>query len=98
MLKSVLRTPRFLRDVKALKKKHYDIEKLGRPISLIMRQQYDLLIREYRDHQLTGNWSGYRELHVESDWLLIYKVEKGELQLVLTRTGSHDELFAKSKR
>lgn len=98
MLKSILRTPHFLRDVKTLKKKHVDIEKLNRPILLIMQQQYHVLIHEYRDHQLTGNWSGYRELHIESDWLLIYKIEKEELQLVLTRTGSHDELFAKSKR
>ena len=52
-----------------------------------------LLSTKYRDHQLTGSWKGYREIHIEGDWLVIYRVEKQELQLVLTRTGSHDDLF-----
>lgn len=40
-----------------------------------------------------GNWKGYREIHLEGDWLLIYRVKHSELLLVLTRTGSHDDLF-----
>ena len=43
------------------------------------------------DHALTGNYVGHRECHLEPDWLLIYKVENG--QLILVRTGSHSELF-----
>ncbi len=58
-----------------------------------MAQNKQLLSTKYRDHPLTGNWKGYREIHIEGDWLVIYRVEKQELQLVLTRTGSHDDLF-----
>ena len=48
---------------------------------------------KYRDHNIIGNWNGHRECHLESDWLLIYKIEK-ELELLnLVRTGSHGELF-----
>ncbi|WP_338151769.1 type II toxin-antitoxin system YafQ family toxin [Enterococcus cecorum] len=47
----------------------------------------------YKDHSLKGNWQGYRELHIEDDWLLIYKIEKESITLVLTRTGKHDDLF-----
>lgn len=42
-----------------------------------------------------GEWAGFRELHIEGDWLLIYRIDHGELCLVLTRTGSHDALFGR---
>ena len=47
----------------------------------------------YRDHALTGNYTGFRECHIQPDWLLIYKVESDILTLTLTRTGSHSDLF-----
>ena len=50
---------------------------------------------EYRDHPLKGDYKGYRECHVggEFDWLLIYKIDKGLLTLLLSRTGTHQDLF-----
>lgn len=44
-----------------------------------------------RDHALGGNWKDHRECHIEPDWLLIYLPEGGDL--ILTRTGSHSDLF-----
>lgn len=44
-----------------------------------------------RDHNLSGNYSGYRECHIEPDWLLIYKQTDDELRL--DRTGTHADLF-----
>jgi len=44
-----------------------------------------------KDHALTGNMNGYRELHVEPDWLLLYAVDGNSLEFV--RTGSHADLF-----
>lgn len=92
-LTSVFRTNQFKRDAKALFKKHYDAAKLADAIEALMRQNRDELRTRYRDHALKGNWKGYREIHLEGDWLLIYRVEHSELLLVLTRTGSHDDLF-----
>jgi mRNA interferase YafQ len=43
------------------------------------------------DHALSGNLSGYRELHIEPDVLLIYKLTDSEI--ILVKIGSHDELF-----
>ena len=51
------------------------------------------LPEQYRDHNLSGDWQGYRECHIRPDWLLIYKVEQGKLTLTLTRTGTHSDLF-----
>ena len=45
-----------------------------------------------RDHDLTGNWSGYRECHIKPDLLLIYRKVDDDL-LRLARLGSHSELF-----
>lgn len=93
MLKSVFRTTQFKKDFKVLLKKHYSPDKLKQAIDALMAQNKQLLSTKYRDHPLTGNWKGYREIHIEGDWLVIYRVEKQELQLVLTWTGSHDDLF-----
>jgi mRNA interferase YafQ len=49
------------------------------------------LPERYRDHPLRGNWKGYRDAHIEPDWLLIYRIVGDELHLV--RTGSHADLF-----
>ena len=48
---------------------------------------------KYKDHKLSGDLAGYRECHIENDWLLIYKKEKDKLILLLTQTGSHSDLF-----
>ena len=53
------------------------------------------LQESYRDHALKGNYDGFRECHIQPDWLLIYRVEKDRLVLALSRTGSHSELFDK---
>lgn len=58
-----------------------------------MTEDRDLLSTKYRDHALVNNWKGYREIHIEADWLLIYRIKRDELQLVLTCTGSHDQLY-----
>lgn len=47
--------------------------------------------KKYRDHALSGEWSGFRECHIKPDLLLIY--ETGEDSIQLVRLGSHSELF-----
>jgi len=51
---------------------------------------------EWKDHELVGNWTGFRECHIGGDFLLIYKLGKaGKYEMVVfTRTGTHAELFA----
>lgn len=81
----------FKKDFKRIKKRGYDMRLLEKVIAdLASGTDLD---EKYRDHALSGEWSGYRECHITSDWLLIYKIEKKELILFLTRTGTHAELF-----
>ena len=51
----------------------------------------DALPSENKDHNLTGNFTGYKECHIDADWLLIY-CHKGN-ELFLYRTGTHSDLF-----
>ncbi len=51
------------------------------------------LDRGYCDHKLKGEFSGYRECHIQGDLLLIYKIENKELILVLVDIGTHSDLF-----
>ncbi len=48
---------------------------------------------EYQDHNLHGEYEGYRECHIRGDILLIYRIEEQKLILVLFNIGSHSELF-----
>lgn len=52
-----------------------------------------VLEEKYRDHPLSGNYSGFRECHIQPDWLLIYQIDDGQLNLFLLRTGTHSDLF-----
>lgn len=60
----------FDNDVKRLKKKHYDMSRLEEPLRALGESDTDVLKTKYSDHALTGDWKGFRELHVESDLLL----------------------------
>ena len=50
------------------------------------------LAAKYRDHDLSGDWAGYRECHVKPDLLLIYRKSDSDT-LRLARLGSHSALF-----
>ncbi|WP_213990685.1 type II toxin-antitoxin system YafQ family toxin [Sodalis sp. dw_96] len=48
---------------------------------------------EYLDHALTGEWSGFRELHIGGDFLLIYRIDFEKDIVIFTDLGTHAELF-----
>lgn len=79
----------FKRDVKRLHRQKADLLQLQVIVEMLAAQQ--ALDEKHRDHFLIGDWKGYRECHIKPDWLLIYRIEDDELQLV--RTGSHADLF-----
>jgi mRNA interferase YafQ len=88
-----MRTPsystQFQRDVKRLKRRGKDLEKLKRLIELLLAG--DPLPPQYKDHSLKHGWAGYRDAHVEPDWVLVYSAT--EKTVHLERTGTHEELF-----
>lgn len=81
----------FKKDFKRIKKRGYDISRLEKIVELLANEVP--LPEQFKDHNLSGNYSGFRECHIAPDWLLIYQVNNNELVLVLSRTGSHSDLF-----
>lgn len=90
---SIERTAQFKRDFKLAEKQGLDMTELAKVITILANG--DRLPDKYRDHELQGNYKGYRECHIEPDWLLIYKISSNILVLSLVRTGSHSRLFSK---
>ena len=83
----------FKKDYKRIIKRGYKAERLEKVLNYLVNEIP--LPQEYRDHDLTGDWKGYRECHIQPDWLLIYKIRNDSLVLTLTRTGTHSDLFNK---
>lgn len=81
----------FKKDFKTCQERGYKLELLQAAIETLRIPA--ALPEKNKDHQLTGNYSGYRECHIEPDWLLVYKQTADELQLF--RTGTHSDLFKK---
>ena len=84
-----VRSTQFKRDVRRAAKRGKDLAKLRGLLASLIQQEP--LSDRYLDHPLRGTWQGYREAHIEPNWLLVYRVEGDELHLV--RTGSHADLF-----
>ncbi len=81
----------FKKDFKTCVKRKYNmpllqqvIDTLRIPTPLSTKNKY---------HNLSGNYSGYRECHITPDWLLIYKQTDDELRL--NRTGTPADMFDK---
>jgi mRNA interferase YafQ len=80
---------KFKRDAKRAEKRGKDMEKLKAILLLLIEEKP--VPPNYSDHPLKGQWAGFRDLHIEPDWLLLYRIEGEELRLA--RTGTHADLF-----
>lgn len=81
----------FKKDLKLVKKRGKNLSKLKKIIEKLVNEEQ--LSPQNRDHSLSGNWKTFRECHIEPDWLLIYRINSDEVELVAQRTGSHADLF-----
>lgn len=84
-------TSKFRKEYKLAKKRGLDMNLLETVIDTLLEEKP--LDEKYRDHALSGNYSGFRECHIQPDWLFIYKIDGERLVLVAARTGSHSDLF-----
>ncbi len=84
-------TKQFSKDIKKAQKRGKNLNKFKIIAkTLLSGEKLDAI---YRDHSLIGNYVGRRECHIESDWLLIYKIDGSNL--IFERTGTHSDLFKK---
>ena len=85
-----IRSSQFKRDVKKAERRGKQMEKLRTVLVLLITEQP--LQQAYKDHPLKGSWKNHRGIHIEPDWLLIYRIAGADLHL--TRTGTHTDLYA----
>ena len=84
-------TGKFKKSLKLARKRGLD---LGLMDDVVEKLLSGLPLEEkYRDHELKGNYKGFRECHIQPDWLLVYLVENDILTLTLVDTGTHADLF-----
>ena len=84
-------TGKFKKSLKLAKKWGLDLKLLDKVITML---QNDIPLEEkYRDHELKGKYQGFKECHIQPDWLLIYLKENDVLTLTLVDTGTHSDLF-----
>ena len=87
----VVFSTRFKKDLKLAKKRGYNLDLLDEVV--VKLQNRETLPPKNCDHDLTGDYIGFRECHILPDWLLVYRVDEEELLLFLSRTGTHSDLF-----
>lgn len=86
-----IRAKQFKKDYKLAISRGKTMKKLLDVMEMLLQEKP--LEQKYRDHNLTGNYVGCRECHIEPDWLLIYS--KTALNIYFIRTGTHSDLFGK---
>ncbi len=89
----IVYTNRMKKDAKLMQKRGKDMNKLIKVLALLAEGKP--LPAQYKDHQLSGNLSDFRECHIEPDWLLMYQIYDDILIISATATGSHADLLVK---
>jgi len=84
-------TTRMRRDIRRMKRRGKNLSKLFSFLDLL--KTGEPLPEIYQDHQLKGDLDDLRECHIESNWLLVYRIDEGELILLATATGTHADIF-----
>jgi mRNA interferase YafQ len=84
-------TKRFDKDMKRIAKRKLDVSRMAVVVRTLIEEKP--LAEKHKDHELKGDYAGFRECHITPDWLLIYAIDKGNLILTASRTGSHSDLF-----
>lgn len=88
---NVVLSNHFKKDLKAISKRGYNLDLLDDVVNMLASKQ-PLPIKN-SDHALSGKYTGFRECHIQPDWLLVYRYEDNDLILFLSRTGTHSDLF-----
>ena len=93
MTYNIVQTNKFKKDYEKCIKRGLKIDELKEV--LVLLSQGAVLPQKYFDHPLkpSKDYINCRELHIEPDWLLIYKYSNDNVILYLIRTGTHSDLF-----
>ncbi|WP_323089031.1 type II toxin-antitoxin system YafQ family toxin [Allobaculum sp. JKK-2023] len=91
MAYELILTRNFKKSLKLARKRGLDIALLENVVNML--QNNIPLEKKYEDHSLKGKYRGFRECHIQPDWLLIYLKEDDVLTLTLVDTGTYADLL-----
>ena len=97
-MRTIILSTQFKKDIKLARKRHLPLDEMNR---IVFNLANDIpLTADKHDHQLYGDYVGYRECHIMPDWLLIYrKTDSNGVEILnMYRSGTHSDLFGKTKR
>ena len=92
-MREIILTTKFKKIYKLMKKRGMNLSLLNEIVGRLQRDEP--LDERNHDHELTGDYIGFRECHIDPDWLLVYYKKDNVLTLSLINTGSHSDLFKK---
>ena len=81
----------YRKDYKRLERRGYDMSLLDDVVFKLANGEK--LPAKYKDHPLRGDRYGYRDCHIQGDWVLVYKIDNGILTLILSETGTHSDIL-----
>jgi mRNA interferase YafQ len=83
--------PSFRSDYKKCLKRKLNLKLFEEVLTILV--QSGKLPSKYKTHNLKGNWKGFKECHIQNDWLLIWFQNEETKTITITRMGKHDDLF-----
>ena len=89
----IIKTSQFKSDFKKMIKRGVNIDEFKNILNKLANG--DSIPEKYKDRPLKNSKDliNCRELHIEPDWLLVYKYSYDIVILYLIRTGSHSDIF-----
>jgi len=94
-MKEIRKTTQFKKDFKRFCKNMEKVETLRGIVDILKKGEP--IPKEYKPHQLQGEWNNFMECHIDDNYLLIWFDREGDV-IRLVRLGSHSELFGKRRK
>ncbi len=88
---SVKYSSRFKKDLKLMEKRGYKMRKIFDIMTALENGWH--IPKMNMEHQLSGEYRGCLECHIQPDWLLIYHFDFANNELYFVRTGSHSDIL-----
>lgn len=89
---SIVTTKAFRKSYKRVSKyKNFNQEEFKFILDLLKKDESIPI--KYRDHALSGEYKGFRDIHIAPDIVLLYTKIQSILVLELVDIGSHSDLF-----
>lgn len=87
---------RFKKSYKLCVKRGLDPEIMARAIKSLAETA--TVPKEFKPHQLTGDYKDCMECHLQPDWLLVWKKNQDVMEVLMVTTGTHSDIFGKKRR